>query len=117
MINKNGNKNLIYEEVYKTLHSLEDIKKTEVNPFFYTRLMGNLVSRQKQNLHSKYRVSIVNYLRPALLVLLVVINIIYAISFFQSGTNGTNESSENIKNFVKEYNLSQTDSYSIFQSK
>lgn len=68
-------KTAIDAEVHKTLQSLDQIKKVQASPFFYTRLQQRLDSRRNNESASLRNAIGGKVLRPALVPLLIVASI------------------------------------------
>jgi hypothetical protein len=94
----------ILEEVEKTLNSIESLPKLESNPFLYTRLKSRIARESISTGNEKNKLAI---LKPVGLALILVINIITAIYFFD--VNGKTQSSNTLVNSLsQEYKTNQT---------
>jgi hypothetical protein len=104
-------KTRIAEEVEKTLQCFEDFEKIEPNPFFLTRLKARIRSFEGEKERVSHSEWSIRGLRPALLCLLVVINIFSAILVFQGkdSQTETDTRSQSIAAFAEEYSLNQQD--------
>ncbi len=106
----------IEQEVEKTLRCFETIENIESDPFFYTRLQAkirDLEEKKKPARHPGF--SIGYYLRPALLVLLVVFNILSAVLVFRGSDTQSDVRQYYLTTFADEYALNQ-DEYDLFLS-
>jgi len=90
----------IANEVNKTLKALDDQPNLKPNLFLFTRIQANISSE----LVSKKRIS----LRPIALCLIIILNIITAIYFFNSGSRDYTKS-QIISSLSKDYNTEQND--------
>lgn len=103
-----GRKERIEQEIDKTLQCFETFQKIEPNPFFYTRLQARIRSVEEQKVRSKHPIFTLSYLRPALLVFLVALNVLSAILVFRGDTTDqTDTRSQYITAFAEEYALTQ----------
>ena len=102
----------IEHEIEKTLNSLNETEKIECSPFFYTRLMGNIESLGKKQEQKIFTPDLINILRPSLLILIIILNIITGIYLFDYSSEESQERSEYIESLAKEFSIQQED-YSI----
>lgn len=102
---KNERKERIEKEVEKTLQQLDQFEKLESDPFFYTRLQAKMKSTQNQHNQSAIFSFAGRYLRPAFLILLLVLNLISALVVLQNRNSGSDSQSTNISSFADEYSI------------
>lgn len=100
------------EEVDKTLEMMDRMESLEAGPYFYTRLEAKLRSREKKKRHWLPNISQVfnKGLRPVLLTLLIVINVISALFFMVQSQNTRTRQEEyqtNISTFLEDYSLNR----------
>ncbi len=99
---------IILEEVDKTLNSIEKIPKLDANPFLFTRIKARFEKDSIIQVKRKEK----NYLlKPIVLVLVLVINIITVVFFLR--TSGTNQTDGLLlaETLNKEYQLNQVQNY------
>jgi hypothetical protein len=102
----------LQDEVDKTLEMMDRMESLEAGPYFYTRLESKLRSREREKRHWLPNISQVldKGLRPILLTLLIVINMISAVFFMvQSKITRTRqeESQTYISTFLEDYSLNR----------
>ena len=105
----------IRDEVEKTMSLLDRVEKLEAGPYFYTRVESRLRSREKEEKAKLPGILGVRVLKPAFLVLLLMINIISAVFFLvESKDTGLADKtySSQASQLVQEYWPSQ-DTYDI----
>lgn len=105
------NENGIRENVEKTLEMIDRLEPPKPGPYFYTRLEAELRRREKESygrLPAKYGLA---RLRPALVTLLLLINVISA-AFFLAGPKtipadktGTTGYKDYASVFLEDYSL------------
>ena len=109
-------KEQIEQEVMKTLQCFEQRESIECNPFFSTRVLARIRSlEEEQRMRSLRKVFSLGYLRPALLALIVVLNITSAIIVFRGTQTQTNVREQYLTAFADEYALNQQE-YDVFLS-
>ena len=109
-------KEQIEQEVMKTLQCFEQRESIECNPFFATRVLARIRSlEEEQRARSLRKVFSLGYLRPALLALIVVLNIASAIIVFRGSQTQTNVREQYLTAFADEYALNQQE-YDAFLS-
>jgi hypothetical protein len=92
----------LQEEVDKTLEMMDRMESLEAGPYFYTRLEAKLRSREREKRHWA--------LRPVLLTLLIVINVISAVFFLVESQNTRTSREEyqtDISAFLEDYSLNR----------
>ena len=104
---KNKNQH-IEQEIEKTLDSYNKTEKIECSPFFYTRLMGNIESLEKKQKHKVFESDLIRLLRPTLLILIIILNIVSGIYFFNYTTEQSQERSQYIKSLSEEFTIQRT---------
>ena len=109
-------KERIEEEVEKTLQCFEDFEKLEPNPFFLTRLKAKIRSFEAEQERTIQPGRRLWFLHPAVLSLLVVLNLFSAILVFRGSDTHmeTDSRSQYIAAFAEEYSLNQEDSNLYF---
>ena len=87
----------ILDEVEKTLNALDNVSKLDENPFLYTRLKLLIEKEHSESFNPKMKDFI---LKPAVLVIILIINIITALFFLQvtGSKQSTATLSEQLKN-------------------
>jgi len=95
----------IQSEVEKTLNSLDNWKKIEADPYFYTRLSVRLENRAQPKLFSWFFDSPI--LRPALIAIALLINVL-SVSYLLSSNNNVAKSTDFANLFAEEYMLDQS---------
>ena len=98
----------IEEEITKTIQSIDSIENIECTPFFYTKLMGRIESQKKSREQSEFTFNIRDYLRPALLISIVTVNILTGIFIFKNSTEKISERTEYIESLAKEFSIQQS---------
>lgn len=113
---KTGNKHIITveEKVDKTLQLLDNIKKVEENPFFYTRLKERMEQQEKKRSFFVSGLLRSVPLRPVLLAFIVILNISSALYFLNTRNVHTGNGKTDLEAFAEEYSLSTTDYRSLF---
>ena len=89
----------IREEVELTLRAMDQMQDIEAGPYFYTRLEARLKSRRKESV--SWLPSGTRVLRPAMLSLLLLINVFTAI-FFLSGPAETETGNKAMYAYISE---------------
>jgi hypothetical protein len=93
----------ILEEVDKTLKSFDDFPKLEANPFMFTRIEAKLNAPVKSNSMLFPGLDKIT-LKSLALVLIIVVNIITALYFFNTETKA-----QLIYSLSRDYNSTQSD--------
>ena len=103
-------KEIIEQEVQKTLQCLEPPKKLPVNPYFYTRLQTRMSSRQKEQAQQDGFFSS-RLWRPVFIGIIIILNLTTAILLYIN--EGTRQ--ETPTALAVEYGLNQdnTDYFAI----
>jgi hypothetical protein len=100
---KNGKK--ISEEVEKTLNAFDHINYLDENPYLFTRLQAEI---ERSEIKGK-RYLKEGILRPAILLITIVINILTAIYFIDSGSqNSAATRQQYLSKISSEYTLSHS---------
>lgn len=97
------NERQILDEVERTLHSIDKLKNLEDNHFLFTRIKSEIENR---SIKRKKTLSFGLELKPIVLVLIILINIITLIYSFKSNTNKT-ASSSLVSVLQKDYQINQ----------
>lgn len=100
-------KELIEREVGETLRCFDEIETIAGNPFFYTRLQGRLGGLGAQREGMIAMILSGRTLRPALLALLVTLNVVLGICFFQESGSQSESREESLTAFASKYSLYQ----------
>ena len=105
----------VREEVEKTMSLLDRMENLEAGPYFYTRVEARLRSKEIEEKTKHPGIFVVRVLKPALLVLLLLVNLFSAV-FFLSESKDTGLVEEKYRSqasqIVQEYWPSQ-DTYDI----
>lgn len=104
---KNKNEH-IEEKVNKALGFLENPEKIEANPFFYTRLEAKLQEQKEKKPFFNALFSVHYNLKPALIGLILIINIISVSILIMNNETSSNRSNE-ISNLMETYAFDQSD--------
>jgi hypothetical protein len=97
----------ILEEVEKTLNSIDNISKLETNPFLFTRIKARIVDNSVEQIREGKTGFV---LKPAVLILLLVINIVTAVFFFSNSTGQVTSANTNlVESLTEDYQYSQTE--------
>ena len=75
-------KKKIEQEIAKTLEEFDKVERLPEDPYFYTRMQARLNSREKKN------ALFPRVLRPAIVTLLLLLNIGTAYFYLNTGTSG-----------------------------
>jgi uncharacterized membrane protein len=98
----------ILEEVEKTLQAFDLIPELDANPFLFTRIRAQ---RDKSEIIKSGKVSHINIVKPLLLFLLIIINILTAIYSLSSVTAKSADNSSLIEILDQNYNIDRIQSY------
>ena len=102
----------IAEEVEKTLNSLERFPKVELDPFFITRLEARIEQNEQRTILNWFFET--PYLKPVLLSIFLVINVLTLVDVFYHSSTKTAQP-DSIQAFVSDYELnSNVNSYLVF---
>lgn len=103
------------EEVEKTMSLLDRMENLEAGPYFYTRIEARLRSKEREEKTKLWGFPGARVLKPALLLLLLMINLI-SVFFFLKGSGHTGSAEEkyrtHVSQLVQEYWPTQ-DTYDI----
>lgn len=88
-------------EITQTLACLDKIKNIEAGPFFYNRL--------KAKIETPAESPVKQMLRPAFLILLVIINLVTAIVIFQNSGGGPDNRRDALTSAAEEYSFNWDD--------
>ena len=101
-------KEQIAQEVMKTLQCFDQRTPLESNPFFSTRVLARIRNlEEEKRARSLRKVFSLGSLRPALLTLIVVLNVVSAIIVFRGSHNQTNIRDQYLTEFADEYAFNQ----------
>jgi hypothetical protein len=100
-------KELIDQQVQKTLGCFNQLGKLPASPYFYTRLQANMDSRQKENQGTKLSSRL---WRPAFIGIIIVLNLTTAVLVYISNIQSKDFTDDTLTVLATEYNLNQDDS-------
>ena len=103
----------IEEEVEKTLACFESFEPVEPNPFFSTQLRARIREFEEQKALARQPRWSPGVLRPALLSIFLVLNVVSAVYLFQGQTQSADSRSQYLAAFSEDYALVQDD-YDLF---
>lgn len=110
------NREQIEQEVIKTLQCFEHKESIECHPFFSTRVLAKLRNlEEEKRAHSLRKVLSLSYLRPAVLILIIVLNIVSVLVIFQGSSDQMDVRGQYLTAFADEYGLNQQ-KYDLFLS-
>ena len=94
--------NKLENEIKETLKYLKPEKELRIDPYFYTRLQAKINEKKKNEdlVEAKWSFG---FLKPAMLVLVILLNIFSAFYFLKSGENENEMKSVYYSKFVMEY--------------
>lgn len=98
----------IEQEIAKTLACLDNIENIEAGPYFYSRLRAKLETPVEPREHWYRRLFGMQLLRPAFLILLVVVNLITAVLVLQNKSGSVDYRGEHLSAVAEEYSLHST---------
>lgn len=102
------NEKQILDEVEKTLGSMDNMPVLNENPFLYSKIKTAIESGDvKENTGT----AVDFILKPAFLILILIINIITAVYYFNNGGSATNTDEILINTLRQEYSSSQNENY------
>ena len=79
----------LYNEMYKTLDTIKDKNKVEINPFFYTRLKNKMEDTNKSSFKTVYIPSLVKILQTSVAVFLIAFGVFLGMMMGDSFNNPT----------------------------
>lgn len=94
-------KDRITQEVEKTFNVFENLSNLEENPFLYTRIQASLNSSPGKK-KSAY------FLRPIMVALLLIFNLITGIFFVSSMGRAYASDKQNLESLIGDYKFNQT---------
>ncbi len=103
----------IEEEVGKTLECFDSFEQIEPGPFFAARVQANIEALERQRTE-KTPFLTVGRLRPALIAVMLVLNLLSAatvMTLFRSRAEQTGERAQYLAAVTEEYALNQNDYY------
>jgi hypothetical protein len=98
----------IEQEVLKTLEGFRHPESVKVNPFFSARLQAEMARREKQPEHLSLRAFSKELCYPALLLIIIVINVFFAESVYNNNVNA-NVRNNVVYQFAQEYSLVESE--------
>jgi hypothetical protein len=103
-------KEQIEQEVMKTLQCFEQRIPLESNPFFSTRVLARVRNlEEEKKARSLRKVFSLGSLRPALLTLIIVLNVVSAIIILRGNQNQTTVRDQYFTAFADEYAFNQNE--------
>jgi len=101
-------KEIINQEVEKTLDCFKQLGKLPASPYFYTRLQAKMNSPQKEE---ENHGTIFSYRlwRPAFIGIIIVLNLTTAVLVYLSNGQGKDLTDDTLTVLATEYNLNQDD--------
>lgn len=102
------NEKQILDEVEKTLNSMDNMPVLNENPFFYSKLKTAI---EREDVQRNIAESKSFLLKPALLIIIVIINIITAVYYFGISGSTSNTDEILINTLRQEYSSSQNENY------
>ena len=100
----------IQEEVDMTMEIMDRMETLEAGPYFYTRLEAKLRSRERENKYGWPHITLLwdRALRPVLLALFIIINVISAVFFLATSPHTRTNRAQyqtDISTFIQDYSL------------
>jgi hypothetical protein len=102
-------KEIIDQEVQKTLQFLEPMEKVSADPYFYTRLQARL-RLQHQQKENRFELFGSRWWRPALAGMIVILNLTTAALVYMSNEKSKELNQDTLTTLATEYGLNQDDS-------
>jgi hypothetical protein len=99
-------KEIIDQEVQKTLHCFAPLDKLSAHPYFYTRLQARLDIQQKEKEH-EHKFFSPRLWRPALIGIMVVLNLTTAVLVYVSSEQNMPLTTDTLSTLAAEYDLNQ----------
>lgn len=97
----------IEQEIERTLLCFDEAERLKADPFFYTRLQTRIKDLEERKGFSLQGLLNVKVLRPALLTLVIVMNIVTTFVVFQKVDRQTDYRDQYLTSFAEEYSLNQ----------
>jgi hypothetical protein len=101
----------IEEEVEKTLRCLDEMDQIESSPYFLARLQARIREMEEEKPSFFTRLFGGRGLRPALLGLMVVLNLVSTVLIWQRTHGRSTDRSQYLSALVDEYSLKGGDTY------
>jgi len=98
-------KEKIEQAVQKTLDSFDQAERLKSNPFFYTRLKARIEELDAQRMQPKGWEIARGVVKPALLLLIIALNIFTATLFFKNRNNESSSREQLLNSFAQELAL------------
>ena len=105
---KKERKKRIEEEVRKTLECFGQIERLESSPSFFTRLQARIRGLEEKPKHYVIPIFSVGFLRTALLVLIVVLNLVFSILILQQRKSQSENRNEYLSTLALFYDLNES---------
>jgi len=102
-----GRKERIEREVEQTMEWFHHSETIEADPFFYSRLQTKIAQLEKNRVPSSVFPSWREYWQPALLIVILLINIFSGIFVFIFDSANSHDRASDMTEFVQEYSLNQ----------
>ena len=96
-------------EVEKTLAFLDEAERIEAGPRFAVRLMTRLQNLESKTKAPAQQAFLFRWLRPALLGLMIAVNIAFSILMFHSGRSQTETRKDSLSAMASYYELQESD--------
>lgn len=98
-------KKKIEQEVQKTLEGFDQAERLKSNPFFYTRLRARIEQSDAKQMQPKGWEFAWRVLKPALLFLIIALNIFTATQFLKNQNNEPSSREQLLNSFAQELTL------------
>ncbi len=109
-------KEVINQEVQKTLDCFNHLGKLSPSPYFYTRLQANMKSRPEQE-ETRGSIFSSRLWRPAFIGIIIVLNLTTAVLVYLSKSQSKEFANDTLTVLATEYNLNQDDRDLLIDSK
>jgi len=106
----------IEQEVDKTIACFDHADKIESDPYFYVRVMGKILSQERQERYPVSWLPGMSLLRPVLPIAIVIVNLVTVALVLKSEVSDTENRETRLTALAEQYSLSQ-DVYSLFPIK
>lgn len=98
----------INEEVQKTLAAMDNMEPLAADPYFYTRLNAKIQEMERTEQPLERRQGMLGYILPAMLVMLVAVNLFSVYWIFQGSSESGSDRESALSAFAEEYSLNQS---------
>jgi len=103
----------IEREVSKTLQCLDNMETIETSPDFFSRLQDKIERLDSRRVHWFEAVFSKAGLRPAFLILMIVLNAYSAAMILQNGSHEIVDRQTNLETIAAEYNMIEDDDFQL----